>query len=575
MTYFILAYLAGIFTIATPCILPVLPFVLARADQPFRRGGLPMLLGLAVAFAVVASLAAVAGGWAVALNQYGRGLALALMAVLGLSLFLPNLAAGLSVPLVAIGNRLVGWTGKRATLLSSILLGIATGLVWAPCAGPVLGLILAAAALRGPSIEISLLLLTYGLGAATSLTAGLLLGGHLLATFRQSARWGDHLRRVLGAAVLAAVAIIGLGLDTSLLTRLSSAGTTRFERSLIIMLGTEPALAQGATAAAASAPVLSGPLVSLLSAGPWLNSQPLHPADLRGKVVLVNFWTYSCINCLRALPYVRAWADKYRDRGLVVIGVHTPEFAFEKVAGNVEQATHDLGVGYPVVLDNDYRIWQAFDNNAWPALYFIGADGRVRDYTLGEGGYDQSERLIQHLLGEANHQQVAGEIAAISGPGPQAPADMGDLRSGETYIGYDKAENFASPGGASGDVASPYRSPASLQLNWWSLAGNWTIGGEFATLNEVGGRIAYRFHARDLHLVMGPSVPGHPVRFRVTIDGAAPGADHGTDTDADGWGSIGEYRLYQLVRQQGVTDDRTFDIEFLDPGIRAYAFTFG
>jgi cytochrome c biogenesis protein CcdA/thiol-disulfide isomerase/thioredoxin len=570
MTYFILAYLAGLLTIATPCILPVLPFVLARGGQPFRRGGLPMLLGLAVAFAAVASLAAVAGGWAVAANQYGRGVALTLMALFGLSLFLPSLAAALTAPLVALGNRLRGWTGNAATWLSSMLLGIATGLVWAPCAGPVLGLILTAAALHGPSLETSLLLLTYGFGAATALAAGLLLGDRLLMVAKRSARWGEAARRLIGAAVLAGVTVIAFGLDRCLLTRLSSSGTNRIEQSLITSFAAAPALAN-----TEAAPALTGPLASLLGTGPWLNSQPLRPEDLRGKVVLVNFWTYSCINCLRVLPYVRAWADKYRDRGLVVIGVHTPEFAFEKVAGNVAQATHDLGVAYPVVLDNDYRIWQAFDNNAWPALYFIGADGRVRDDTLGEGGYEQSERLIQHLLSEAKGKQVAGEITTISGPGPQAPADMGDLRSGETYIGYDKAENFASPGGASGDVATPYRSPSRLQLNWWSLAGNWIIGGEFATLNAVGGRIAYRFHARDLHLVMGPSVPGQTIRFRVTIDGAAPGADHGTDTDADGWGRVGENRLYQLVRQQGVTDDHTFEIEFLDPGIRAYAVTFG
>jgi cytochrome c biogenesis protein CcdA/thiol-disulfide isomerase/thioredoxin len=575
MTDFILAYLAGLLTIVSPCILPVLPFVLARADLPFRRGGLPLLLGLAVAFAVVASLGAVAGGWAVAANQYGREIALALMALFGLSLLLPRLAAALSAPVVALGARLSHWAGQRATLLGSVVLGIATGFIWAPCAGPVLGLILTAAALHGPTAITSLLLLTYGSGAATALAAGLLLGDRLLAARRQSARWGEASHRLLGAAVLAGVAVIAGGLDRGLLTRLSAAGATSIEQRLITAFGAAPAIAQGSTIDAASAPALSGPLVSLLGTGPWLNSQPLTPADLKGKVVLVNFWTYSCINCLRVLPYVRAWADKYRDRGLVVIGVHTPEFAFEKVAGNVAQATHDLGVTYTVLLDNDYRIWQAFDNNAWPALYFIGADGRVRDYTLGEGGYAQSERLIQHLLSEAHATPVASDVTTISGPGPQAPADMGDLRSGETYIGYDKAENFAAPGGASGDVATPYRSPPGLQLNWWSLAGNWTIGGEFATLNAVGGRITYRFHARDLHLVMGPSVPGQTIRFRVTIDGAAPGADHGTDIDADGWGSVSENRLYQLVRQQGAVDDRTFEIEFLDPGIRAYAFTFG
>jgi thiol-disulfide isomerase/thioredoxin len=335
------------------------------------------------------------------------------------------------------------------------------------------------------------------------------------------------------------------------------------------------ALALGTAAYAARGPALSGPLGKLLGAQQWLNTPPLHAEDIRGKVVLVNFWTFSCINSLRMLPYTRAWAEKYKDRGLVVIGVQTPEFAFEKDVANVGKALVSLSVGYPVAIDNDFGIWRAFNNQAWPALYFVGADGRVRHHVLGEGGYDQSERLIQQLLSEANGAPVASDIVAITGNGLQAAADEKDLRSDETYVGYDKARNFASPGGVYEDAPNLYRTQSALPLNRWGLAGVWTIGGEFATLNDKSGSITYRFHSRDLHLVLAPPSQGHNIRFRVKIDGAPPGADHGFDVDAEGWGSVQDARLYQLVRLSGSVADRTLEIEFLDAGVRAYVFTFG
>jgi len=326
---------------------------------------------------------------------------------------------------------------------------------------------------------------------------------------------------------------------------------------------------------AASETGLSAVQLSLLRARQWLNTQPLSAADLRGKVILANFWTYSCINSLRALPYVRAWAEKYKDRGLVVIGVHTPEFTFEKDIANVRQATASLGIAYPVGTDSDYAIWRAFHNEAWPAFYFIGADGRVRHRMLGEGDYDKSERLIQQLLSEASGSPAAGDIVAVSGKGAEAPADERDLRSPETYVGYTNATNFTSPGGARADAASLYRNVSALPLNHWSMAGVWTVGGEFATLNSPPGSITYRFHARDLHLVLAPAFQGRPIRFHIRIDGAPPGADHGIDVDADGWGSVQEPRLYQLVRRTGPVAGRTVKIEFSDPGVRAYVFTFG
>jgi thiol-disulfide isomerase/thioredoxin len=319
----------------------------------------------------------------------------------------------------------------------------------------------------------------------------------------------------------------------------------------------------------------SGPLSALFEAHQWLNTQPLRAEDIRGKVVLVNFWTFSCINCLRILPHVRAWAEKYKSRGLIVIGVHTPEFAFEKDVGNVSKALLSLGVSYPVAIDNDFRIWRAFDNAAWPALYFIGADGRIRRHVFGEGEYDQSERLIQQLLSEADATPITSASVAVNGVSTEAPPDEGDLRCPETYIGYAQATNFASPGFVSQNVSRVYKTPSALPLNHWSLAGVWTISGEYAVLNNAPGTIAYRFHARDLHLVLARSSQGHPIRFRVTIDGQPPGADHGYDVDADGWGTLGDDRLYQLVRQAGKVVDRTFEIEFLESGVRAYAFTFG
>ncbi len=360
MTLFVLAYLAGVLTIVSPCILPVLPFVLARVDQPFARNGLPMLVGMAFAFAAVASLAAFAGGWAIELNHHGRTVALVLIALFGLTLLFPALSARLTAPLVALGERLSRSTDERAaikgsTFFSSSLLGIATGLLWAPCAGPVLGLILAGAALGGPSIETSLLLLAYAAGAATSLAAALLFGGRLLRMMKRSLGFGERLRRVLGAGILASVIAIALGFDTGLLTQISSVGTISIEQRLIELLRPASSTAALVTPVPAETNPAAPPLYG---ATQWLNTAPLTSESVKGKVVLVNFWTYSCINCLRSLPYVRAWAEKYKNQGLVVIGVHTPEFAFEKDIGNVRKAAAALGVTYPIAIDNDYAVWR-------------------------------------------------------------------------------------------------------------------------------------------------------------------------------------------------------------------------
>lgn len=326
---------------------------------------------------------------------------------------------------------------------------------------------------------------------------------------------------------------------------------------------------------AAQKPPIEGELPSLNGATGWLNSQPLTKAGLRGKVVLVEFWTYSCINWLRTLPYVRAWAEKYRNQGLVVIGVHSPEFAFERNVDNVQRAAKEQHVDFPIALDSNFAIWRAFKNEYWPALYFIDAQGRVRHHQFGEGDYGQSETIIQQLLAEAGTGGTARGRVAVDSRGIEAPADWGSLQSPENYVGYERTENFVSPGGAARNVPRAYAAPARLRLNDWALAGNWTVANNSIGLNDANGRIAYRFHARDLHLVMGPAPGVAAVRFRVLIDGRAPGASHGIDVDEQGNGTVTEPRLYQLIRQTKPIVERQVEIEFLDPGATAFSFTFG
>lgn len=575
MLLILLSYLAGALTILSPCILPVLPFVFARAGQPFMKSGLPLLLGMALTFAGVATLAAVGGGWAVQANQVGRWIALAVMAVLGLTLIIPTLADRLTRPLVALGSHLTEKASAEQQsgggVWPSFLLGVATGLLWAPCAGPILGLILTGAALQGASVGTTLLLTAYAAGAATSLALALLIGGRVFQTMKKSLGVGEWVRKGLGVLVLIGVAAIALGLDTGLLTRLSSGGTNRIEQNLLSRFGA--AQPMNAARAPLNALPIEGAMPPLTGATEWINSPPLTTEQLRGKVVLVDFWTYSCINCVRTIPYVRAWAEKYRDQGLVVIGVHTPEFAFEKAPANVRDAVRRFGVTYPVAMDNAFAIWRAFDNRYWPAHYFIDAKGNIRYHHFGEGDYEHSERVIQQLLKEAGAANVDQAVVQVRAQGAEAAATA-EVASPETYVGYARAKHFASPGGFGFDVRKTYAA-APLKLNDWSLSGDWIVRPEHADLQTPGGRLAFRFKARDLHLVMGPSNMGQPVRFRVRIDGQAPSADAGVDIDAQGMGRIDSQRLYQLVRQSGGARERTFEIEFLDPGVQVFAFTFG
>ena len=320
---------------------------------------------------------------------------------------------------------------------------------------------------------------------------------------------------------------------------------------------------------------VEGELPSFGGATGWLNSPPLTVADLRGKVVLVDFWTYTCINWLRQLPYVRAWAGKYSGQGLVVIGVHTPEFDVEHDLDNLRRAAKDLRIDYPIAVDNDYGIWTAFDNHYWPALYFVDAQGQIRHHQFGEGDYEEAEMILQQLLAEAGIGGIGQDLVSVDPTGVEAAADWASLRSPENYLGYQRTENFASSNGDVLETPHVYEAPARLRLNHWALSGDWTVQAQAILLNQAEGRIAYRFHARDLHLVMGPAAPGTAVRFHVRIEGQPPGAAHGTDVDDQGNGTVTEPRLYQLVRQPGPVSERTFEITFLDPGVQAYAFTFG
>jgi cytochrome c biogenesis protein CcdA/thiol-disulfide isomerase/thioredoxin len=592
----LLAFLGGLLTIVSPCILPVLPFVFARTEQSFLMSTLPLLGGMALTFAGIATLAAVGGSWAVRINSYGRIFALVLLAAFGVALLSTRVANAISRPFVALGNRMLqsGSNGGGASVAQSILLGVATGLLWAPCAGPILGLILTGAAINGANTQTTLLLFMYAFGAITSLAIATLAGTRVFAAMKRSLGAGEWIRRGLGVAVLAGVLAIGLGWDTGVLTQLSFNSTNSLEQSLLDAFkhsdqssGSAMAMQGGGAmqggamqggmsmSGPGSGPPVEGQLPPLDGATSWLNSPPLTAESLRGKVVMIDFWTYSCINCLRALPYVKAWYEQYKDQGLVVIGVHAPEFAFEKDEGNVRRAIAQFGVKYPVALDNNYAIWRAFNNQYWPAHYFIDAEGKIRGHHFGEGGYDDSERLIRSLLREAGRTDLPLMTAEFQAKGIEAAADEQNVGSPETYVGYSRAENFSSPGGFAKNASKAYALPAKLDLNQWALGGTWTVAEEQADAKAAPATIAFRFRARDLHLVLGPGADGKPVRYRATIDGHAPGADCGADVDEQGAGTVKEQRLYQLIRQSQGVSEHTFTIEFLDGGVHAYAFTFG
>ncbi len=586
MLIFLLAYIGGILTIFSPCVLPVLPFIFARSEQSFKSSGLPILIGMALTFTLLASFAAVGGAWLVQVNQYGRYAAMVLLLLFGIALIFPVVSNRLMRPLVALGERLQqrADADQQNKVKSSLLLGVAVGFLWAPCAGPILGLVLAGAALQGANLYSALLLLTFAASAATSLSMALLAGKRVYTLMKRNLSAEEWLRRILGIAVVVGVVAIALGWDTRFLSQFSFLNTAKIEQKLIegANQSAQPSFAM--QSAARQAPTLP-------EANHWINSTPLSNESLRGKVILVDFWTYSCINCLRTLPYLKAWDEKYRKQGLIIIGVHTPEFAFEKEIRNVEQATRELGIHYPVAIDNQYAIWKAYQNRYWPAHYLIDAQGRIRHQHFGEGAYQETEQMIQTLLKET-HQDLTfnNELVNVKGVGTTAATSTKrQQQSPETYLGYARQKNMASPEALQQNTSAKYSAPTTLALHHWALQGNWKISSESATSQSAGGAIAYRFQGRDLHLVLGSHNDklNKPIRFKVTLDGKVPGTNHGTDIDAQGYGEIKGQRLYQLVRQKSnpSTDTKTktgtenqhhlFNIEFLDPGAEAFAFTFG
>jgi thiol-disulfide isomerase/thioredoxin len=375
----------------------------------------------------------------------------------------------------------------------------------------------------------------------------------------------DSARRALVMAGIVGFAALTLSFGPNIIARFHAMNTAEADDRLIGTLQREFHSSLGD----------QGAMPEMDGATGWLNSVPLSRKSLRGKVVLVNFWTYTCINSLRPMPYVRSWAAKYNDAGFVVIGVHTPEFSFEHEPANVENAVGSLNISFPVAIDSKYGIWQAFNNEAWPAQYLVDAKGRIRYHHFGEGDYGDIERVIQELLKENGATGLAPGTTSVSGVGIEAPPDWADERSPETYIGYRQAQNFASPERVHKDSIQAFSAPAKPSLNHWGFSGSWNVNAEGAVLQAVPGKVVFRFHGRDLNLVLAPAKDGNPIRFRVTLDGASLGENHGVDTAPDGSGEIREPRLYQLIRQQGPIVDRTFEIEFLDPGVQALDFTFG
>jgi cytochrome c biogenesis protein CcdA/thiol-disulfide isomerase/thioredoxin len=575
MLLLILSYLGGTLTILSPCVLPVVPFIFSKSDRPFLKSGLPILIGMALSFTIFATLSVVGGRWIVQANQVGRIISLVFFGILGFSLLFSQFAERITQPFVRLGGALQRNADAGSGLWSSLLLGASVGLLWAPCAGPILGLVLAGASFERSNQTTFVLLLMFAMGAASSLAVALLASGKVLKYLKKGFVAEEWIKRGLGATVLLSVLAIALGLDTRVLAKLSFLSTNSLEQGLVDSVSKNKSLTSETTLLPNE-----GTFPTLEGAESWINSTALSPDSLRGKVVLIDFWTYSCINCLRTLPYLKAWAEKYRDQGLVVIGVHTPEFAFERDLTNIKKAVRDLGINYSVAVDNDHLVWSAFKNQYWPAHYFIDRKGRIRYHHFGEGNYDESVKVIEALLQEpgsgnqSNHKSAMEKIKLqISATGVEAPPSGGET-SPETYLGYGRQEGFVSSRQIVKDKSEVYNEPPKLDLNQWSLRGQWKISEEMASLFSKTGSVSFRFEARDVHLVIG-SNDGKPIRYRVTIDDRAPNEDHGVDSTPAGDGIVDSHRLYQLIRQKKNVGVHTLRIEFLDPGVRVFAFTFG
>lgn len=572
---------AGVLTVLSPCILPILPALLgASASEGIRHRPFWIVLGLAAGFTLFGAVFAVFGTFLGLSNAFLRHAAMAILLFFGISLLWPRLFERIGTRIAALAQRIPGANRPiaREGRGGALLVGASLGLVWAPCAGPVLGIIITLAAVRGDFARSLLLLGGYSLGAALPMLA-IGYGGRRLTTRLASlGKWGALSHRLLGAATIATVLALFLGLDTVFLSRLPAGlfPAARLERRLSGAITAAPAggsvAAPGAAEASAGAPSLPvlGEMPEFVKIASWLNSPPLTSEGLRGRVVLVDFWTYSCINCIRTLPYVKRWYEKYGGRGFTVVGVHTPEFGFEKDEANVRKAIARHGIRYPVALDNFFGTWNAYNNYAWPADYLFDARGRLREVHVGEGDYEETERAIRLLLTEARLLAVPVDIDR-----PKDDVDFSRIESPETYVGYRRAENFSSPETAARDRTRNYSAPDGLRLNGWALRGAWRITGESAVLEAPGGGVRFRFKAPKLNLVMRGE--GRGSAASVLLDGKpVPPSLRGADVGPDGKLVVGESRLYVLVSLPG--DDRRdhlFEIDFEEPGVALYAFTFG
>ncbi|MES2744685.1 MAG: cytochrome c biogenesis protein DipZ [Bdellovibrionota bacterium] len=570
MLLHILAYFGGVLTIFSPCVLPVIPFLFSRSHLSFRKSALPTLAGMALSFTLFGLLSAAGGNWVIQANSYGRIVAMVVFTVLGLTLLFPAFSQRIMQPLVNLGGRIQARASRNESALSSLIIGASVGLLWAPCAGPILGLVLAGAALGGLSHSSFTLLFAFALGAATSLAFALFASTKFIDRVKKNLGAEDYLKKILGGLVLLSVLAIALGFDTKVLAKLSYLNTNSIEQTLL----------ENFSLGKSNSTQLSdeGPMPSIDGANAWLNGVEIKSEDLKGKVVLIDFWTYSCINCIRTLPYLKTWAEKYKDKGLVVIGVHAPEFAFEKNVENVRMAIKNFGITYPVAVDNDLKIWNAFQNQYWPAHYFVDAKGTVRYHHFGEGKYEESEKVIQALLKEMNPalEFDDGVVAKdVQGSGIEQKAGKSkDVVNHETYLGYDRMENFVGLSDRVQDQFQVYKTPPVLKLKEWSLDGTWKIEAERVVNQSAGAKLSLQFKARDIHLVL--SAPSDkPVRFRIKLDGQTPMGNNGDDVDRNGEGVIREERLYQLIRLKGGAEEHRLEIEFLDENASGFAFTFG
>lgn len=585
----VLCYFAGILTILSPCILPVLPFVFSKSRGSFSKNALPLLIGMTLSFSLISAIALAGGELLANINEYGRYIAMGLMTFFGLSLIYPSLSEKIFAPFTRFGSQLGSQSSNHAddsSFSSSLIVGASTGLLWAPCAGPILGLVLTGAASQGELLKSSFLLISYSLGASTSLALALLAGNRFFSKLKRFLGIDQIIKKAVGSAVILGVIAIAFNLDRSILTQISKVNTESLENKLITLSGfekkknlsiaqnnnTDNSMMMMSDKNAVSKSIESAKLPDLSGATGWINSEPLNMESLRGKVVLIDFWTYSCINCIRTLPYVKNWHEKYKNSGLVIIGVHTPEFAFEKNAENVQKAVKDFNIQYPIAIDSNYKIWSAFNNQYWPAHYFIDRKGRIRHQHFGEGEYDRSEEVIQELLKE-NGEILNIESSRAKVQELEKASSNYKVLSPETYLGYSRSKNFFVESSIINDQVVNYVPIKTLNLNQWTIQGKFLIENERIIAKSKNTKIRFKFQAKDLHLVLG----GNNITYKVSLDAKSPQKNHGVDTDHNGNGKVQGHRLYQLLRldDNESQKEHVFEIEFLNPEAEAYAFTFG